>query len=113
MRRARWIRNSCASWVSRSMSRRWSRLLIGGTLGILLVAAGCSMLPFRRSPTIAATVKTLAILPLEPEESPSDTRGADQPPRLTADAAVVVTAQVYGVLAGRSRWRVVPDLSVQ
>lgn len=65
----------------------------------------------------AAPIERLAILRVERGQPSADataaTRDANPNPMLPPDAETVVTAQMYGVLANDTRWRLVPDLDVE
>jgi hypothetical protein len=75
------------------------------------VMIGCSA---HRGKEAGSTIQLVAVLPVEVVESE---RGvtvpqAEAPEIAPSDAGQVVTAQVYGALAERPQFRLVPDLSV-
>jgi len=87
----------------------------------LAFAAGCSggTTSSGRAPLDppAGPINRIAILRLERAEPVSETelraRPTDSPsPRLAPNAETAVTAQLYGVIANDSRWRLAPDLEV-
>jgi len=56
-------------------------------------------------------VSLIAIMPIEPEEKVSATDTGTVEP-LPPDAALHVTAEIYGVITSSPEWRVVPDITV-
>lgn len=78
-----------------------------------LLSSGCAYLKPAREPV---SVGLLAVLPVEPAAVPGgSTRpavGVEVPDPLPEDAAMAVTAQIYGTLAERPEFRFVPDLTV-
>ncbi len=73
--------------------------------------SGCSLF-MSRPAVITEPIKLIAVMPLVRAEPRSATPSPETPP-LAPDAERVVTAEVYGVLSSSSRWRFVPDLTVQ
>ena len=78
--------------------------------GTLLCVSACSLLPGGKADSSIRAVQTIAVLPLR--ESP---RGElpDGGSVLDAHAGKALTAQIYGLLAEQTRFRFVPDLSME
>ncbi len=72
-----------------------------------LLLPGCSY--FFKAEPLDESVNLIAVLPLDKTAARTDQDGRIH---LEAEAANVVTAQVYGVLSQSSRWRFVPDLQI-
>jgi hypothetical protein len=89
-------------------------LTVNGVVLAVALVGGCSTI-FRTQESdtapAPAAMRLLAVLPLESAPAPSD--GGKVPPALPAeDAGLVITAQVYRVLADQTEFRLVPDLTV-
>lgn len=81
-------------------------------VALLAGAVGCGTVLGKRAPGPVAALNTMAVLPVEREEPRSETGQRGEAEELPPDAEKVITAQIYGVLVAGSRWRLVPDLSV-
>ncbi len=86
-------------------------LLVPAVLAVATAVAGCGALRRRAGAEKLPAVEVLAVMPVEPA-APAGSAVGEPEPRLTADAARILTAQLYGVLSARPRWRLVPDLAV-
>jgi hypothetical protein len=80
-------------------------------VALQLVAVGCSTHGTKEA---RDSIQLLAVLPVDVVEPEWGVKVAEEetPEVVPSDAGQVVTAQIYGALAERPQFRVVPDLSV-
>jgi hypothetical protein len=91
------------------MSRAAAAAIVSATVWL----GGCSL--WGTAETAGVPIGLVAVLPFEIAAQPSGTPAVGEeraPLRVTSDASRGVTAQVYAVLAERSDFRFVPDLTV-
>ena len=91
--------------------RRWGYALLA--LSLLVSATGCGTLFGRRESKVPTKANLLAVFPLQRDEVISETEAGAAGSNLPLGAENVVSAQLYGVLASRSRWRLVSDLTAE
>jgi hypothetical protein len=98
--------------------RAWPGRRTGGTIGFGLLAllalpfvvAACSA---HRANEVRTPIRLLAVLPMEVVEPEVGVKVAEEAPEMVpSEAGQVVTAQIYGALAERPEFRLVPDLTV-
>lgn len=101
--------------ADRGAIRPWLALALAFTAGCSSGTTSSGRAPLDPP---AGPINRIAILRLDRAEAATETelraRPDDNPnPRLAPNAETAVTAQLYGVLANDSRWRLAPDLEVE
>ncbi|MBI4514718.1 MAG: hypothetical protein HY699_02750 [Deltaproteobacteria bacterium] len=85
-------------------------------IACLLVACACGSVLKRHPQAELPPIKLLAVLPVEAVVVAAQPKAVDVEVPVTAlpaNAGLVVSAQIYGVMAEGPRWRFVPDLVVE
>lgn len=82
-----------------------------GTAALLAVCGGCGLFGKGDASNKEPGIELIAVLPLR--ETPASARDNDDRPVLESHAGRAVTGQIYGQLATQTRYRFVPDLTVE
>ncbi len=75
----------------------------------VVCASGCSTFGWGKSDSESPNIDLIAVVPLR--ESPGQPKRGERPP-LESHAGKAVTGQIYGYLAAQTRYRFVPDLTI-